>query len=1420
MKSEMNKNAFGFLKSLFVIIAIVGSSTAFAQLSGSYTINADSATKGKNYKSFNDFVSALSTGGINGATSVDVVKGSGPYSENVVFDSVKGASSTNTITINGNGEKIATTNDSFTIQMNRANYFTIKNLIIESAGTGRGIRCFQFLNGASNNTVSNCELIISKYTGTANSSAYIAFTASTTGNTAGNHGSNNTFTSNKMWNDSNSGSGPYYGIIDYRSSAYASTTGNNVFQDNEVQDVYHTYFYLYYSNGVQVLNNKIHTNRPDARYSYGIYRLYNYTTTVANKFDNNEIFNLKPTGYTYFAYTNNSAGSSSLKMTINGNKAHDNGGQYTYGFQNYSNCNDAEMNDNEIYGNSPTYYLFFGFMNYYANNCEVKRNKVYNNTPGYYLYYSTYSYACTNYELENNAVYDNSPGLGMYNTFTLRSCANATMTNNLYFNNKAKNFHNAVLYVGDCASTTIAHNTFVINDSVKSANNRIWFFDYRTVPTSVVVNNNILYMNSHTSVGNQIPIYCYRNADKIDWSNNVVYDISPGTKQYIGNSQQYNSFEKWAEAVGDTTSMTADPVFKDLDASELQPTNPTIANIGSPGLATYDFDSTLRSTCGPDPGAFEFIVNHGAANFNLNGKNECGGYSEELTFDFINRTSKTIYDARVYYSINGRSPIMETIDSVSAFDTVSYTFKNIPIFHDAGDNEIVLGIWCDDDSSDNTLTKILKITPTPYGFYLSEGSNFPGYYKGNQAIYGPDITVPGMQVDYDINNPSRYPGSSYGTGWEMTPVLTSSSGKKITSGFAYTVPTGSTKGILSFAATATNECDTIFMGMLVSDLNTGCDSFIGRWIHIPPTPKVSWEGSDGCDEEVMSFKNGTTQKRGDTEYLWDFDDPKSGSNSTSSLIDPTHVFTTPGVYNVTLTAWNYEFNKFKYSVSKKITIYANPDVCFKIKNACEGGIVEFTNCTTSKDPAAITYHWNFGDGSATSNKTSPNHKYIQVGGYRTALTATQNGCRSVSIKSANLFAEPKADFVFSGDCNLSDVSFINRSTISFGQVGYNWDFGDAIFSNLTHPKHIFSAAGNHTVTLKVVSEFGCTNSIQKSFTLKESPRADFDYDNPCNLNPTQFTHTGTLPTGNNIFIWDFNGQDQSTKQNVSYLFKTVGVKRVQLTVKSDNGCSDNSSVVFIVKQQADVNFAADDVCEGEDVVFTNLTTSSSGKLNFIWRFGDGSVSNISSPRHKYKLQQVGVTESFNVTLLVQVSGGCTDSVARTVTVNAASNPFFEASTSGRDLTVFNQASKDPINIYNWRFGDGGRSSDITPEYQYTNVDVGTFEVCLNLINNQGCASNHCQSVDVNLLDVRTPKLNALKLYPNPTNGILNLQWSIPADYDQIEIVDAAGRAIRSYRSNQEESTLTMEVGDLTAGVYFIRVKLNNRVLLEPFTLIK
>jgi PKD repeat protein len=60
----------------------------------------------------------------------------------------------------------------------------------------------------------------------------------------------------------------------------------------------------------------------------------------------------------------------------------------------------------------------------------------------------------------------------------------------------------------------------------------------------------------------------------------------------------------------------------------------------------------------------------------------------------------------------------------------------------------------------------------------------------------------------------------------------------------------------------------------------------------------------GAGEEVF-FQNLSTNA---TSFVWNFDDPASGLENTSSEEFPTHTFASDGVYNVQLTASNGSFS--------------------------------------------------------------------------------------------------------------------------------------------------------------------------------------------------------------------------------------------------------------------------------------------------------------------------------------------------------------------------------------------------------------------------------------------------------------------------------------------------------------------------------
>ena len=540
-------------------------------------------------------------------------------------------------------------------------------------------------------------------------------------------------------------------------------------------------------------------------------------------------------------------------------------------------------------------------------------------------------------------------------------------------------------------------------------------------------------------------------------------------------------------------------------------------------------------------------------------------------------------------------------------------------------------------------------------------------------------------------------------------------------------------------------------------------------------------------------------------YDWQFNDPNSSEDATD-VGDPIYKYTTYGSYDVDLNIMLAAYPKFVFTKTKTLNVTPVPSISFKVYNACENSPVTIVNDT--KLPAGvvgtITYAWNFG-GAGTGDPIttkSPKFTYDKAGGYQVTLTATSNGCTSTLTKNANQFANPVAAFIKKGNCNLEEVEFINNSTISLGNTGYAWDFGDNGISNLANPTHVFQTPGTKTVKLKAISEFGCEDESEVTFNLAESPKADFTYSDPCNLTQVQFTREGSIPAGvNSIYEWDFNGEATSTNENPKHLFSTIGFKDVSLIVRSANGCSDVITKSFPVKLQSKADFAAIDVCEGEEVVFTNKSEVAAGDLSYEWRFGNGDNSNKTSPKQMYNIN--GSTKTYLVTLVANVLGGCSDSITKPVTVNAKSDASFTTSISGRNVS-FVPTTTDVNNNYNWRFGNGGRSNEMSPTYVYENVDQADFEACLAIINGAGCLSETCNNVSIDLVSVTDATLQKIKIYPNPSTGLVNIQ--LQEDNGEVELIvmDTKGSNIITQNIDHVQ-TYQLNLSDFAEGVYYLMI---------------
>lgn len=158
-----------------------------------------------------------------------------------------------------------------------------------------------------------------------------------------------------------------------------------------------------------------------------------------------------------------------------------------------------------------------------------------------------------------------------------------------------------------------------------------------------------------------------------------------------------------------------------------------------------------------------------------------------------------------------------------------------------------------------------------------------------------------------------------------------------------------------------------------------------QWISLLPANnnppfEISFSG-DSClqTNQLLSVNNASSIN----SIQWNFDDPLSGTNNTSSVLSPSHVFSDPGTYTIRAIVTNdcgidtvtLDYQAVQCDLPCLASISVSGDTC-------EFSNLLFSISTTS---SIQTISWNFGDPRSQSYNTSfiqnPDHVYSESGAY-------------------------------------------------------------------------------------------------------------------------------------------------------------------------------------------------------------------------------------------------------------------------------------------------------------------------------------------------------------------------------------------------------------------------------------------------------
>jgi PKD repeat protein len=752
-----------------------------------------------------------------------------------------------------------------------------------------------------------------------------------------------------------------------------------------------------------------------------------------------------------------------------------------------------------------------------------------------------------------------------------------------------------------------------------------------------------------------------------------------------------------------------------------------------------------------------------------------------------------------------------------------------------------------------TCQNVLPDTMTVYvnrfynGPLVVNGTPFTGAFNAGNA-QEPDAGRPGDTLTYQLVPPGSLTNSDYGTKWAITSAVAKTIRGTSVTNIAFTAPSSSNAGYVTIKP-ITAELDSIYYIDITFRLYpTNCDSTVRRILRVANAPLASFVYTPTdtiCQYSTINFlstSNFDYNKEGPITYLWLF-----GDNFTSGVVNPPHAYQTPGAYNVTLIV----SNRFGLSttVSHLINVLAAPIVSYSNTTPCTGDSTVFT--PTGAQDANARYLWTF-PGNTTSTNMIGKFVFMQHDTFYNVTLKIQNpnGCSNSQTRSFYAFSKPTANFSTAPHCLGVPVPVTNMSSIVSGNFGSYWYWGNGHISLGDTPVYRYDTSGTYSVKLRVVSSFGCVDSVVKTVTVYDKPRAAFSYSNACQGDRINIVNNSTFSGGiNNIdYLWDFGDNDNLTPNNVRTPNKSYSSSTKSnlsqgspyalslLVVDRLNGCRDSFTryVDVYPKPVASINVPSASCVNSQVLMLNQSYTLDKDYFTCFWDFGDANTSaacGSPSPAGLQVTKVYSAAGTYTVKLIVTTGlGSCMDTDQASVTI--ASTPALSFSKTYPQYQCHNRGHYTP-NItsshtqwkaYRWQnpngpakpAGDTLTSVQFIGDFIFNSPD--TFEIQLTLLDSNGCTTVFKDTTivycGVGVQEQLADKFE-LKAYPNPFANSANVSFTLEkAATARITVMDILGRVVKTNElgrvtSGKHEFVLDDTNFNSSSGTYMIRVDLDD-----------
>lgn len=366
--------------------------------------------------------------------------------------------------------------------------------------------------------------------------------------------------------------------------------------------------------------------------------------------------------------------------------------------------------------------------------------------------------------------------------------------------------------------------------------------------------------------------------------------------------------------------------------------------------------------------------------------------------------------------------------------------------------------------------------------------------------------------------------------------------------------------------------------IIVSDSN--CKSNYCMPIKVGNTPppskcKAYFNFQYGTKNKMeVIFKDASSSGSKITKWDWSF-----GDGNGSTAINPSHVYTKPGTYNVCLRI-SADSCSDAYCVTVKVTNDSTPpppkcSANFNFKINGDNSV----NFSAAFKQTGTNYLWNFGDGQQANNPNE--HHQYKPGTYTVCLivsTEFKNDsgqvvkCEDKQCKSITIEKEPEP----CGPCHGSFTYKMDSNKVAFGSItgiknaSYFWKFGDGGTSVDPNPVYTYKAKGSYKVCLSINQKMAGAEGDSCAITTCKMVKNAIKL----GIAPTESTEQGLMiypnPTDQSRFSATISAEKSSFKtlnvyNSVGALVSSIPAEKLQTGVNEVNTDENLSPGIYIVE---------------------------------------------------------------------------------------------------------------------------------------------------------------------------------------------------------------------------------------------------------------